>query len=204
MFNKFFKRIENVTRNETGSVSVYFIIFMIFFLPFSIWIGVQLPLKYEAGYKVNQMAQNTADSIVSRLDHVELANGRVAIDLVEAEEVSNMIVRTVLNLDEHNNPSGKGLIPRDEKIPIELLSWSTLEKDTKSNEYLLPEEVGVYVYVINNPTETIKIKNLLPLDKTSVVVHAVIPVEDGGMFGHRNIIKRTGVAEAEIYTGEDD
>ncbi len=204
MLSKIKERINRTIKNENGSVSVYFIIFMIFFLPFAIWIGVQLPVKYELGDEVTQMVQNTADSIISRLDQPALASGTLKIDEQEATTVADSIIKESLNLDDNFDPSGKGVLK--EHIPVYIQhidDLSNLSVDPDTGAYVLPQDVGVYVYLIDNPSQPIQIEDVSPIDKTSVVVQANIPVEDGGMFGMRNVIHRTGVSEAHIYTGEN-
>lgn len=201
MKNKLKARLKGSFLNEKGSVSIYVLIFMIFFLPFVIWVGVQLPIKIESTYSVKQMVSNTADSIISRVDIEELAAGRIAVNMDEAKDVAKPMIQNTLNLDENNDPSGKGLLK--ENIPIEIVEGIWHLPQDENEEYMLPQEVGVYVYIVNNPTGSVmRIANLLPIERTSVIVQANIPIEDGGFMGGRTVIHKTGFSEAQLKAGK--
>lgn len=218
MFGKVRRRINQIVNNQKGSTSIYFIIFMIFFLPFAIWVGVHLPVKYEATYTVKQMTSNTADSIVSRLDKEALSRGVVWIDPVEAEDVARRMIQTTLNLDDDWFSSEEGILNHDNDdgpFPfhfVEIRDSYSLQNEFPidervDGEIILPEEKGVYVYVLNGLPygEEVKFKGLLPIDKTSVIVRANIPVSTGSLFGveEGTVISKTGVSEAQIYIGEE-
>lgn len=195
------QKIYRVSSNEKGSASMYFIIFMMFFLPFAIWVGVQLPLKYETTYTVKQMVSNTADSIISQLDNDALARGVVSVKANDADEIAREMIHTTLNTDEEGQPSGEGILKDPVPIhsPLSLDDITSLPQNEETGEYILPQETGVYVYIINNPPKVIDIEGLLPIDHTSVVVHANIPVTANGT----TVIHRTGVSEAQIHTGRE-
>lgn len=209
MWKKLKERCQHILKKETGSASMYMIIFMVFFLPFALWIGVKLPMKIESTYTIKQMVDNAADSAVSRLDEESLTQGEVAIDPTEANEVVNALIRKTLNLDENGNPSGKGILKEQIPFysPLTIQNIQSLPKDSKTGEYILPEDVGVYVYIVNNPTTSISVKGILPITKTSVIVRANIPIENGGWLGNRVVVHKTGVSEAELninYTEDSE
>lgn len=197
---KWFNRIKKTIRNEKGSISIYVIIFMVFFLPFICWIGVQLPLKYEVQDSVKQITSNTTDSMISRLDSNLLADGLVEVDVNEAMQVADSMIRTSLNLDENGNPKGDGILQEHIDIngPYTLEDLDDLK--VEDGAYVLPQDPGVYVYVLNHPSQ-INIKGLLPINQTSVIVQANIPVETKGLLGGRALIHKTGFSEAKIDTG---
>lgn len=190
---------------------------MIFFLPFAIWVGVHLPIKYEATYAIKQMTSNTADSIVSRLDKESLAKGIVWIDTEEAKETAELMVKGTLNLDEDWLASEGGILNHDNTdgpFPfhfVEIRDSYTLEEEfpvdeREDGEIVLPREKGVYVYVLNGLPygEVVKFKDLPPIENTSVIVRANIPVSTGSLFGGEEgtVITRTGVSEAQLHIGE--
>lgn len=221
-------RVRNVLKNQNGSITMYTIIFMIFFLPFALWVGVNLPMKYQYTYEIKELVSNTADSMISRLDYDELAKGHVKIDEVEAVELAEDMIRSGFNLDTNDNPSGEGIlketIPIREVITIDdsnlsafadrdgagvyTLSLPSIQNKlhgTKQEEELVNNEIqekkGVHLYIINEPSTAFKIKGInSPITETTVIVHAVIPVENGGLLGGRTVIHRTGVSEAQINT----
>lgn len=200
MLMKPFKRLVYVAKNETGSISMYVLIFMVFFLPFVIWVGVNLPLKMEGTHEVKQMTSNTADSIISRLDESELTKGKVVIDYAKAKPIAEDMVRSTLKLDENDMPSGEGML--QDQIPIKVSDLSGLESLPKTSEgaYELPSEAGVFIYIVNNPTEKkILIDKLSPIDKTTAIVQANIPFGKVSMINGKTMIHKTGVSEAGLH-----
>ena len=236
MLNSLKNRIQRITNNEEGSIMTYVIIFMVFFLPFAVWVGVQLPIKYQYTYEIKQTTNNMADSMISRLDETELAKGKVVVKEEEALEVATSMMRAAYNLDENLEPINDGVIK--EKLNLHFHWLDGLEEigsvfDEEEGELVLPdyklpdecenpeyrngqperceikphETDGVHVFVLNGIAEGTQIhfQNIeLPIQNTSVIVHANIPVETDGLLGGRTVITRTGISEAEIFLGENE
>lgn len=201
---KWLKEGWSLIQNEKGNIMLYFIIMAMILTPFAIWIGVQLPLQVEGSKNIKHIVYNTADSMISRVDKELLQTGILEVDVEEASEVGKKILLSSFNLDEKGNPSGNGLIKQH--IPIYTLTsmvdeeGKPLEKNAKG-QYILPKKVGIYLYILNSPKEPIYIKGLLSVNKTSVLVHANIPLEVKGVFASKNIIHHTGFSEGEIHHG---
>lgn len=218
MIKKIKKRIKQSVENNKGSAMMYFIIFMIFFLPFAIWVGIHLPIKYESTYTIKQMVSNTADSIVSRLHEEEIAEGKVWINPNLAKEVAVSMVKETLNVeyveaDKHFIVSDQSVIG-SKQIPFHFTEFKdlidinndiTLEKDGNGT-FILPDSKGIYVYILNGLPygEEVKFKDLTPIENTSVIVRANIPVSTGSLFGGEEgtVIKKTGYSEAFFHVGE--
>lgn len=190
-------------KNKQGSISMFVLIMMLVLLPWTIWVGVHLPQKVQATYSVKQMAINTANSIITRLDETALSEGHVRVDVAEGVEIAELMVKGTLNLDENYNPSGEGLL--QERVPIwyafSLDDLKTVENaDSGDVYYKLPNETGVYVFFINEPTEKLTVlteNGPVELENTSVIVRANIPIETGGL-ASRTMITKTGIAEATL------
>lgn len=190
-------------REEKGSISMFVMVLMIVLLPFGLWVGVQLPEKIQATYAVKQMAMNTADSIITRLDESALSQGHVRVDIDEAREIADLIIRETLNLDSEGNPSGKGVLK--EPIQIHFLDGNDLipvdESYNGQPTYTLPRDPGVYVYILNEPTPryvyTEWRSDPVWIENTSVIVRANIPIQTFTE-ASRTMISKTGVSEATI------
>lgn len=188
-------------KSEHGSISLFVLIMMIVLLPYTFWVGVHLPQKIQATYAIKQMAMNTADSIITRLDESALSDGRVRVDVEQGMEIADLMIRGTLNLDENYNPSGEGLLK--ERVPVwyatSLDRLDTVEDDGRVY-YKLPEETGVYVYFLNEPERTFTIlteNGPIEIANTSVVVRANVPIETGGL-ASRTMITKTGVSEVTL------
>mgnify|MGYP001277063028 CR=1 FL=1 len=190
-------------KNQQGTISLYVLILMIVFVPFTIWVGVQLPEKIQATYTIKQMAMNTADSMITRLDQDALSHGRVKVDVSEGTKVAELMIRGTLHLDAEGKPSGKGVLK--DTIPIHFSETvADMEKienpDTGEIRYKLPDATGVYVYILNEPSNPVTIlteSGPIIVDHTTAIVRANIPIETGG-FASRTMIHKTGVAEAVL------
>lgn len=200
--NKLLKLMKTKINNENGSISIYIIIFMVFFLPFALWVGSQVPLKYEMSETVRQMTYNTADSMISRLDQSSIASGHPEIDVAEAMSVADSMLRKTMNLDIDGNPTGKGMLKEQISIIGPFTESDILALPVEDGDIVLPTDVGVYVYVLNNPSmlSGITIKGLNPILNNSVIVRANIPLVSGGL-GGRAVVHQTGVSEVSLNTG---
>jgi len=207
------QQLKRAIHNESGSISMYILIFMVFFLPFAVWIGVHLPVKFELSQQLKQIVSNTADSMIVRLDQERLSQGKVEVDFDEAVEIGKEMMRKSLGLDENWQADNEGLLIYDKPIPFyakEITSIYALKEefgDTMENgEYVIPEDVGVYIYVLNNLPygQSIKFKGLLAIEDSSavVIVRANIPVGGGYASPGKatTVIHQTGVSEANIHT----
>jgi|SRR5690625_2469059 len=210
MLSKIKEKFLSKLKNEQGSIMLYTIIFMIFFLPFSIWVGVQIPIRYQQTYEIRQNTHNTADSMISRIDQTALSSGLIRVDPIEAYEVGDSMTKVAYKLDDDYQPSGGGVLR--EEIPFYFHNLNGLyEIDSafveEDGAYTMPKEPGVHAFVLNGIPEGAKIhfKGVkTPVEKTSVIVHSAIPIEDGGVFGSRIIIQRTGISEVEFNLGGND
>ena len=104
------QQLKRAIHNESGSISMYILIFMVFFLPFAVWIGVHLPVKFELSQQLKQIVSNTADSMIVRLDQERLSQGKVEVDFDEAVEIGKEMMRKSLGLDENWRADNEGLL----------------------------------------------------------------------------------------------
>ena len=127
------------------------------------------------------------------------------------------MVRGTLNLDKDWLASEDGILNHDNtdgQFPFYFVeikdSYGLQEEPTLSKkhegEIILPREKGVYVYVLNGLpySEVVKFEDLPPIENTSVIVRANIPISTGSLFGGEEgtVITRTGVSEAQLHIGE--
>lgn len=159
---------------KKGYISIMTLVFLGFFIPFTIFVGIQLPKMYGENSALKDTVDNISGSVITQLDDNRLTKGNIQINEVEAVATAKEMFKSEMNLNDDFTPKNPDSYVGNPKLDVVVIND--------------PDKTPVY----KTAKETIDIKN------PTVIVTATVTYKKIGIMGRDITMQKTGVSQVQF------
>ena len=161
-------------KRKKGYISIMTIVFLAFFIPFTIFIGIQLPKMYGENSALKDTVDNISGSVITRIDDNRLTKGNIQINEAEAVATAQEMFKSEMNLNDDFTPKNPDAYVGNPKLDVVVIND--------------PLKTPVY----KTEKETIEITN------PTVIVTATVTYKKIGIMGRDITMQKTGMSQVQF------
>ena len=183
------KKIKHKLKSQSGAISIFAVLMMVFLLPFAIWIGIELPKMHEANQRVKDAVDSAASSAVTIVDNSRFDEGFVQYNDSEINQVASQMVADKLGvvLEKGKWQPKLGSSIKKDSVEIRVRSYDhgeVSESMPLSVTGSIPNKDAMYW------TKTI--------EKPTVIVEAKVTYKKIGWWGNDLTVYHTGMSQVNM------
>lgn len=160
--------------NKKGFVAIYAIIMLSIFIPFALFVTIDMPYMMTMNRKIKNTLDNASATAITCINEEMASKGIIHINESKAEEIAKKVIQESFGLNDDLSINEYSLISGTPNITIKVINNPELESTYKTSNG---------TFYISNP---------------SVILYAEIPIQPKFMIFTKPNIKYTAISQAQF------